>query len=59
VWNRRARKRGGKLNSPNAWIWSDELAHEPLVSKETFEQAALQGMANDNAGRDPRRDEEL
>lgn len=48
VWNRRARKRGGKQNPPEAWIWSDEPAHEPLVSKEMLERAALKGISNDN-----------
>lgn len=33
VWNRRARKRGGKANPPEEWIWSEEPAHEPLVSQ--------------------------
>jgi len=39
VWNRRATKSGGKVNPPEAWIWSDQPTHEPLVSRETFEAA--------------------
>jgi Recombinase len=33
VWNRRARKRGDKTNPPEQWIWSEEPAHEVLVSR--------------------------
>ncbi len=40
VWNRRATKSGGKVNPPEAWVWSDQPTHEPLVSRETFEAAA-------------------
>lgn len=40
VWNRRATKSGGKVNPPEAWVWSDQPTHEPLVSRETFESAA-------------------
>lgn len=32
VWNRRASKKGGKINSPDKWIWSPELTHEPLIT---------------------------
>src|SRR6266542_1011344 len=48
VWNRRARKRGGKVNPPHLWIWSDAPAHEALVSREMFEEAARRGVARDN-----------
>lgn len=51
VWNRRQRKRGGKTNPPEKWVWSDEPAHEALVSRETFEKAALIGIRNDNGGK--------
>jgi hypothetical protein len=40
VWNRRATKSGGRINPPDAWIWSDQPTHEPLVTRETFEAAA-------------------
>jgi DNA invertase Pin-like site-specific DNA recombinase len=40
VWNRRATKAGGRINPPEAWVWSEEPTHEPLVSRETFEAAA-------------------
>jgi site-specific DNA recombinase len=36
VWNRRATKSGGRINPPDAWVWSDQPTHEPLVSRETF-----------------------
>lgn len=39
VWNRRARKKGGKLNPPSEWVWSPQPVHEPLVSRESFEAA--------------------
>jgi site-specific DNA recombinase len=48
VWNRRARKRGGKANPPEQWIWSEEPAHEPLVSREMFEEAARRSVSRDN-----------
>jgi hypothetical protein len=40
VWNRRATKSGGRINPPDAWVWSDQPTHEPLVSRETFQEAA-------------------
>ena len=51
VWNRRARKRGGKVNPPSAWVWSEEPAHDALVSREMFDQALLRAARNDNAAR--------
>jgi site-specific DNA recombinase len=51
VWNRRQRKRGGKVNPPEKWIWSDEPAHEALVSKETFDQGLLLASRNYNAAK--------
>ncbi len=36
VWNRRATKKGGSCNPPEAWVWSPQPTHEPLVTKETF-----------------------
>ena len=41
VWNRRARKGGGRNrpNPPTEWVWSPEPVHEPLVDLETFVQA--------------------
>jgi site-specific DNA recombinase len=48
VWNRRARKRGGKANPPERWIWSEEPAHEALASREMFEEAARRSVSRDN-----------
>lgn len=53
VWNRRARKRGGRVNPPNGWIWSEEPAHEALVAREIFEQAVRQGIRNSNGAKRP------
>lgn len=39
VWNRRASKKGGKVNPPNAWVWSPQPTHELIVTKEMFEAA--------------------
>ncbi len=38
VWNRRASKKGGKLNPPDKWIWSPEPTHEPLVTLEMWKE---------------------
>ncbi len=48
VWNRRQRKRGGKINPPDKWIWSEEPVHEPLVSREMFDRANATGVKRDN-----------
>jgi site-specific DNA recombinase len=40
VWNRRAMKKGGKVNPPSAWVWSPQPTHEPLVTKTLFDAAA-------------------
>jgi site-specific DNA recombinase len=40
VWNRRARKKGGRNNPPSEWTWSPQPVHEPLVTREQFEKAA-------------------
>lgn len=39
VWNRRASKKGGKVNPPDQWVWSAEPTHEPIVSREMFDAA--------------------
>jgi site-specific DNA recombinase len=48
VWNRRASKKGGRHNPPEAWIWSPEPTHEPIVSHELF--AAAQQVAPQRRG---------
>lgn len=50
VLNRRATKTdGGKLNPPEAWIWSSRPTHEALISLETFTQAQQVGRTNDGS----------
>jgi site-specific DNA recombinase len=40
VWNRRASKSGrGKVNPVSEWVWSPQVTHEALVSRETFLEA--------------------
>ena len=40
VWNRRATKKGGRCNPPAEWVWSPRATHEPLVTRELFDEAA-------------------
>lgn len=51
VWNRRQRKRGGRLNPPEKWVWSEEPTHEALVSQEILDSANLKGIKRDNVTR--------
>ncbi|MGH2708935.1 MAG: recombinase family protein, partial [Actinomycetota bacterium] len=39
VWNRRATKKGGRVNSEDAWVWSPEPVHEPIVTMEMYRAA--------------------
>jgi recombinase len=48
VWNRVASKQGGRHNPPEAWIWSPEPTHPPIVSRELF--AAAQQVAPQRRG---------
>jgi site-specific DNA recombinase len=48
VWNRRASKKGGSINAPSAWVWSDHPTHEPLVTRDLFDAAAA--VAADRQG---------
>jgi hypothetical protein len=48
VWNRRASKKGGRHNPPEAWIWSPQPTHQPIVSRELF--AAAQRVAPQRRG---------
>ena len=50
MFNRRAsRSRGGKVNDPALWVWSNEPAHEPLIPKWMYDEL--------NAHRQQRRDD--
>ena len=48
VWNRRQRQRGGKINPPEKWLWSEKPAHEALVSREMFDKSNLTAIRRDN-----------
>lgn len=39
VWNRRATKKGGKVNPPEAWVWSEQPTHEAIVTRDVFDAA--------------------
>ncbi len=39
VWNRRATKKGGRVNPPSSWVWSPQPTHEPIVTMEMFKAA--------------------
>jgi hypothetical protein len=39
VRNRRATKKGGKVNPAEAWLWSEQPTHEAIVTREVFEAA--------------------
>jgi site-specific DNA recombinase len=51
VWNRRAKRGNGRVNPPEKWIWSQDIAHEPLVSKEMFDRANIAGARRENVAR--------
>jgi DNA invertase Pin-like site-specific DNA recombinase len=46
VWNRRARKQGGKPNPPDQWVWSEEPCHPPIVSKDEYQQVQAKAASN-------------
>jgi len=43
VWNRVGENTTGRVNPPEAWIWSPEPTHPAIVSRELFAQAQLVG----------------
>jgi DNA invertase Pin-like site-specific DNA recombinase len=45
VWNRRATKRGGKVNAVTDWVCSAEPTHPPIISIATFTAAAEVGRS--------------
>jgi site-specific DNA recombinase len=50
VWNRRARKKGhNRTNPPEAWVWSDEPAHEAIVSREEYDAVQSRARANERS----------
>jgi site-specific DNA recombinase len=46
VWNRRATKKGGKVNPESAWVWSSSPVHEPIVSLDVYHAANVAASAN-------------
>jgi site-specific DNA recombinase len=59
VWNRRAMKEGGRNNDPKDWVWSPRPVHEPLVTRELFDQATSmttrrRGSRAEGSNRHPR-----
>jgi hypothetical protein len=41
VWNRRARKdkrRRNRPNPPEAWVWSEQPCHPPIISRQEYDQ---------------------
>ncbi|NRQ37682.1 recombinase family protein [Nonomuraea sp. NN258] len=53
VWNRRATKQGGKNNPPSEWVWSRQPTHEPLVTKEIFQQVAAIARTRQGSSSNP------
>jgi site-specific DNA recombinase len=50
VWNRRARKRGGKTNPPEAWVWSSQPTHEAIVSRSMLDAALAVAKEKQGSG---------
>ncbi len=55
VWNRRARKkRGNRANPVSEWVWSPQPVHEPLVTRELFNDVwAYRGRQGSRSGAEP------
>jgi len=50
VWNRRARKKGyNRTNPPEAWVWSEQPAHQAIVSREEHEAVQARARANERS----------
>ena len=53
VWNRRASKRGGKVNKAEDLVWSPVPTHEPLVTREMFDGAAAVAQPRQGSRNEP------
>jgi hypothetical protein len=43
VWNRRARKKGAnRINPPDTWVWSEQPAHPPIISRAEYDAVQAQ-----------------
>jgi DNA invertase Pin-like site-specific DNA recombinase len=43
VWNRVSENTTGRVNPPEAWVWSPEPTHPAILTRELFDQAGLVG----------------
>ncbi len=49
VWNRRARKdkhRRNRPNPPEAWVWSEDPGHPPIISRQEYDQVRVKAASN-------------
>lgn len=53
VWNRRARKKGGRPNDSSAWVWSDQPSHPAIISWAEFEAVGRRAHTNHRSYREP------
>jgi hypothetical protein len=53
VWNRRARKKGGRPNNPSVWVWSEEPSHPAIVSPAEFQAVGRRARTNHRSYRHP------
>jgi site-specific DNA recombinase len=53
VWNRHDKRKGRKTLRPQEqWVWSEEMTHDALVSRELFEQVPERARMNENEQKD-------
>ncbi len=53
VWNRHDKRKGRTtLRPPEQWVWSEEMTHDALVSRELFEQVPERARMNENEQKD-------
>lgn len=53
VWNRRARRKGGRPNDPSAWVWSEEPSHPAIITRAEFEAVGKRARTNHRSYREP------
>jgi site-specific DNA recombinase len=49
VWNRRARKdkhRRNRPNPPEAWVWSEQPSHPPIIGRQEYDQVRVKAASN-------------
>jgi site-specific DNA recombinase len=53
VWNRHDKRKGRKTLRPQEqWVWSEEMTHDALVSRELFEQVPERARMNEHEQKD-------